>query len=229
MGLTAARKMISWPVEMPPVIPPAWLLAKPGSVHVVVMLCSEHIRCGETLADLKPFHGPYGEDGLAEIGFQLVEDRFAQTGGNAVYAALYNSPGAVSFRDQPLPPRPSLTAASGSQALRGFFSICSGRYFFTFYPCGGLGVGADGDSPFCEDLFSHGPGCHAAGCLPAGCPSAAPPVPDAVLFMVCVVGMAGTVFVLHIVVVAADGVGVVEDHHQGVRRWPSLRKHRSGW
>ena len=82
VGFTASRQTMSWPVEMPPRMPPAWLARKAGCAvlhaHLVGILLAAHRRGREAVADLDALHGVDAHQRLGEVGIELVVDRIAQ-------------------------------------------------------------------------------------------------------------------------------------------------------
>ena len=85
VGLKPTRSTMSWPVEMPPRMPPALLEAKPlASVRGgVAPLRAVALHGGEAVADLDRLGGVDGHHGPGQVGVQLVEHGRAQPGRHA--------------------------------------------------------------------------------------------------------------------------------------------------
>ena len=83
VGLTTSRQTMSWPVEMPPRMPPAWLAEEGGRAvlhaHLVGIVLAAHGGGGEAVADLHALHGVDAHQRLGEVGIELVVDRVAQS------------------------------------------------------------------------------------------------------------------------------------------------------
>ena len=77
-----SRQTMSWPVEMPPRMPPAWLVRNAGSpscMRISSAFSSPLIAAvGEAVADLDALHGVDAHQRLGEVGVELVVDRLAE-------------------------------------------------------------------------------------------------------------------------------------------------------
>ena len=88
VGLTAKRTTMSWPVEMPPRMPPALLdrkqrLAVVADADLVGVVLAGQRRGREAGADLDALDRIDAHHRLGEIGIELVVDRLAEPGGHA--------------------------------------------------------------------------------------------------------------------------------------------------
>ena len=78
---------MSWPVEMPPRMPPAWLARKVGlpscHPHLVGIVFAGHCGGREAVADFHALHGVDAHHGPGQIAVELVVERVAPADGNA--------------------------------------------------------------------------------------------------------------------------------------------------
>ena len=83
VGLTEKRTTMSWPVEMPPRMPPAWFEENtgPSVTHgdFVGIRLTREARCCHAFADFDALDGVDRHHGGGKIGIEFAIDRGAET------------------------------------------------------------------------------------------------------------------------------------------------------
>lgn len=89
VGFSAARTTISLPLVMPPLMPPALLVAVvPSRREAVVGLRAAQARSGESAAEFDPLDRRDGEQQVGDHAFGRVEEGLSQAEGHALRAAF---------------------------------------------------------------------------------------------------------------------------------------------
>ena len=92
VGFTASVTTMSWPVEMPPRIPPAWFDRNPSRRHLVGVLAAALRDAREAGADLDPLHGVDPHHRLREVGVEPAVDRLAPADRHAAATTVIFAP-----------------------------------------------------------------------------------------------------------------------------------------
>ena len=158
VGFTAIRTTISCPDEIPPRMPPAWLLENPVAVIGSLFSLPNFPGNKKPVADLHPLDRTDPHHGAGDCRVKFPEDRVTEAGRAAGRHNLrdpaHRVPGRFCREDL------------GFDLLRGGFAVHGDD------PAGNR-------DPFCgEVLQRHGPGGDPADRLPARTPAAAPVITD---------------------------------------------------
>ena len=78
VGFSAMLATMSCPEEMPPSVPPAWLLRNPCARDLVAVLGALLLDAGKAGADLDALHRVDAHEGVGDIRVQAIEDGLAQ-------------------------------------------------------------------------------------------------------------------------------------------------------
>src|ERR1017187_2231068 len=171
----------------------------------VVVLQTGQQNSSKTVAALETFARGQAQHGLGEIGFELVEHRFAPAGGHAARNTFDNAANGVArvahFFDEPDHFLRRLRVGTADDVGFYFFELDLFRINVTDDFLHLLDVGENFHAKFlAQNLFRNRAGGHAANGLASAGTSAALPGADAVFGEVSVVGMGRTKLVLHLVV-----------------------------
>ena len=210
VGLKAARARMLCPLEMPPKMPPAWLLAKPLAAR------RSFLDDREAVADCHALDGVDAHQGFGDVGVKAVEDGFAEAGGDvfgddgdfcADAVAIAADVGEVAVEQRGL-----VIVRAVKRVFADVFPVREVEAVFADL----RDVAADaGAGEVGEDLFGDCAAGDADGGFARRCASAAAVVADAVFGVVGVVGVAGAVLVFDGAVVAAALVFVVDEQADG--------------
>jgi hypothetical protein len=127
--LTAKRATISWPVEMPPRMPPAWFEEKPARrcpiEDLVGVLNAGQRRRRHARADLHALDRVDRHHRGGDVGVELGVDRRAEARGHAFRADLDHGADRVSRLAQGVEVSAQAAAAAASGHQNGLRSVSS--------------------------------------------------------------------------------------------------------